>query len=751
MNGVAESLLEELIKQATAQTALLRKMAASSGATATGPNSFAGAAAAATGMGKSVSALTIGLNVFKIGIDLVSGAISNLSSFVGNIAGHFVNLGVNLYEFSKKAAEGKARLSDLYDAFKDLPLFIGPLMGLFADMIRYQERLLDVYRKVTESGASFGGSLDAVRAAAVSAYLTLDEFVNVVRKNSDAFSGMGLSVAAGIAKFSSASAQLLGPESEFKQAIFGMGYTAEQAGEMLTGMIRSQGVMSKNGAASAEQLAKQTFDYMSELDQLSKITGKRREQIDEEVKKAEDDKVWQLYLESLSPEKAAAVKETLAASFAAGGKDLLEMTKNQLRGIDTPLNEASTKIAVATGGLSIQQGDAVRKVVNDTTLTATQRTQQLMEIYTKLGVKAAQFGDAIGTQGQAIMGNQLLPDALIQTGINARNAGKTVTRALQDAAADQLRSKSSAAATLGNTEQNIKLFGIAFQNLVYKFIEPLMPTLLNIGSGLVDFFNNNLKDGSPLSVMVKDVVKWLSASAGMIKDAFGPNQDWKAAMSKTIEKLGEGLKNVWEVIKPGFIAAWEAMKPTIVKIFKAIFELAWEAIKESLGFGDDANTKSWKREEQKAATGTADYARQYQAFKNSQRDEEARQAIVDPLSAGYMKADYEIYKEFQKSRPDLFPPAAAQQKRHSGTIGMTGNWWEKSDATLNVQAGESVVTQAQMDQIVNTASQSGMAQSIQQLNSLTAQMLSVMKQTAENTKRTYDATRALNGDLFQIA
>ena len=750
MNGVAESLLEELIKQASAQTVLLRKMAASSGATATGPNSFAGAAAAATGMGKSVSALSIGLNVFKIGIDLVSGAISNLSSFVGNIAGHFVNLGVNLYEFSKKAAEGKARLSDLYDAFKDLPLYIGPLMSIFADMIRYQERLLDVYRKVTESGASFGGSLDAVRTAAVSAYLTLDEFVGVVRKNSDAFSGMGLSVAAGIEKFSSANAKLIGPESEFNNAIFGMGYTAEQASDMLAGMIRSQGVMSKNGAASTDQLAKLTFDYMTELDQLSKITGKRREQIDEEVKKAEDDKIFQLYLESLSPEKAAAVRSTLAASFAAGGKDLMEMTKNQIRGIDTPLNEAATKIAVATGGLSIQQGDAVRKIVNNVSLSAEQRTQQLSELYGKLGVKAAEFGDVLGTQGQAIMGNQLLPEALIQTGINTRNAGKTVTKSLQDAAADQLKSRISSAQSLGNTEQNIKLFGMAFQNLVYKFIEPLMPTLLSIGSGLTDFLNKNFKEGSPLSNSVKSVVTWLTESASMIKQAFGPDQNWKEAISKTIERIGNGLSNVWEVIKPGFEKAWEAMKPTIVKLFKAIFELAWEGIKEALGFGDDANTKAWKSEEKKAATSTADWAKQYQAFKNDVRSEEARDAQANPDSFNPILADYEIYKKFQQSRTDLFP-TATQQKRHSGTIGMTGNWWEKKDATLEVQAGESVVTQSQMDQIVNTASQSGMAQSIQQLNSLTAQMLSVMKQTAENTKRTYDATRALNGDLFQIA
>ena len=60
----------------------------------------------------------------------------------------------------------------------------------------------------------------------------------------------------------------------------------------------------------------------------------------------------------------------------------------------------------------------------------------------------------------------------------------------------------------------------------------------------------------------------------MIKDAFGPNQDWKAAIGKTIERIGDGLKNVWEVIKPGFEKAWEAMKPTIVKIFKNIKQLS---------------------------------------------------------------------------------------------------------------------------------------------------------------------------------
>jgi hypothetical protein len=79
---------------------------------------------------------------------------------------------------------------------------------------------------------------------------------------------------------------------------------------------------------------------------------------------------------------------------------------------------------------------------------------------------------------------------------------------------------------------------------------------------------------------------------------------------------------------------------------------------------------------------------------------------------------------------------------------MTGNWWEKSDATLNVQAGESVVTQAQMDQIVNTASQNSLAQGIQQLNSLVAQQVRYAKEAAEYARRNVDATKGLNGNLF---
>jgi hypothetical protein len=177
----------------------------------------------------------------------------------------------------------------------------------------------------------------------------------------------------------------------------------------------------------------------------------------------------------------------------------------------------------------------------------------------------------------------------------------------------------------------------------------------------------------------------------------------------------------------------------------------WGAFKEWL-FGPSAQQlqdQGQQKKEQKVAVRVDEAYYKNQATEQLAGKEGVTTIQINELAKKLKEqaiAENEAEMRRLNARNQAQPPV-----RHSGTIGMTGNWWEKKDATLAVQAGESVVTKSQMDQIINTASQTGMAESIQQLNSLTAQMLSVMKQTADNTKRTYDATRALNGDLFQVA
>jgi hypothetical protein len=249
-----------------------------------------------------------------------------------------------------------------------------------------------------------------------------------------------------------------------------------------------------------------------------------------------------------------------------------------------------------------------------------------------------------------------------------------------------------------------------------------------------------------------DVFKWMGNAYASISKAFGKEQNWRAAIEETFSQVAKGFGNVWKFLEPGFIIIWESMKPIIVNMFKEIFRLMKDALigpevtkeNEASFVKQNEINKSVMTTGERTKTFFAEFLEGALGLINSDIAKRmAAERITSDTKAGISSGRLNPGKDGNKIG-EVTP-------RHSGTIGMTGNWWEKKDATLAVQAGESVVTKSQMDQIINTASQTGMAESIQQLNSLTAQMLSVMKQTADNTKRTYDATRALNGDLFQVA
>ena len=79
---------------------------------------------------------------------------------------------------------------------------------------------------------------------------------------------------------------------------------------------------------------------------------------------------------------------------------------------------------------------------------------------------------------------------------------------------------------------------------------------------------------------------------------------------------------------------------------------------------------------------------------------------------------------------------------------MTGSWWEKESGPVNIQAGESVLTQSQLSQIVDTAGSNKLAEQIERLNSLSAEMLVYLRETAQNTRDTTRAARSLNGNVL---
>jgi hypothetical protein len=98
-------------------------------------------------------------------------------------------------------------------------------------------------------------------------------------------------------------------------------------------------------------------------------------------------------------------------------------------------------------------------------------------------------------------------------------------------------------------------------------------------------------------------------------------------------------------------------------------------------------------------------------------------------------------------------PVTPATPRATGSLGMTGklfeNWGAGTQAILH--GTESVMTPEQMISMVSGAANSELINTLRDLNNTNAQLLVQAKITAENSRRTYDAVKVLNPDLFQMA
>lgn len=749
MNGTAEAILDELLKNSKAQTEILKKLAGSFK-----PTSGSGPGGTGQGLGGLASAATEATKQFNPmikAISVLSNVLSGIVGVIGDVIGSIAGLGMNLFDLAKKAAEGKARLHDLFDAFSELPLGIGKLASIFSSMVKISEGLLDSYRTLTESGASFGGSLQAVHNIATAAGLTLDEFQKVIKDNSDTFATMGGSVADGIRKFADASSDLIGPRSRFREAIFGMGYTAQQANEMLITMTKGQGAMGRAGAATAEQLAKYTAEYMTQLDGLAKVTGIQRDQLDKAVKKAEEEQLWQSFKDSLGPEAAKRVTQALAAAQAMGGEALVNVVKNQFRGIDAPLDEAATNMAITTGGMSVQIGNLVRGIISGQTSITT-----LTNTFQQMDDASLRLFNSMGVTG--VLSSGLFNQAQIQA---ARRTGD-ISKAEEKARKDQLKSAVSDAAALGNAEQSLKLLGMNIMNMFYKILAPFNSIILDISNSLLGIASEKI---TPMGEAINQVVNWLTKSITEISGAFKEG-GLKGGFTKIWDKLAEAAKNIWEVIGPPIIKLWEDdLLPWLKTAFSNLFDLVIDTFLRKINPFMESSEKHQARlraeelrsraetnpEDEKAAA-YKDFAENYIKAHTPHSTGRATGTPVVPDLPEVEKAFEKYYNRISGLEEiKVTAQKMTEPNRAGGSLGATGNLFENwgKETAVNLHGTESVVTPEQMGKIISGAGQNTLSEDLKQLNTLTQQLLNYMKQTADNTRLTHDATRALNGNLLE--
>jgi hypothetical protein len=765
MNGATEATLAELLAEAKAMSVNLVTL---NRLVSTGGGSLGQASQNAStqvrNMGTSAADAGQKLNILATAGSLVSGVFNTIGGLIGTLIGGLTGAIKGLYNFSLKAAEGTANLSDFYDSFRSLPLGIGTLMGVLADFQRQNEKLLATYRDITASGASFGGQLEAVRSTATRASLTLDEFSRVVRNNSETFGMMGGNVDRGMAKFTDVQQRLL---SRFSNQLLGLGMTAENTANMIAIYMANSGRLDRqelqNGDAMAESVARMSF----QMDAYSKITGKSREFLEAELKKKSFDAAWRTFTQGLSPEQSQSALQAIEYAIQTGGEGAGDALKQMFMTggtVSTPITEASQQFYIQTQGMAEEFVRTMYQSVINLQSGSREQLAAQQNAAARIGQAYNSFVGELGTTGailalqnnRNIINSNLANNALT----NAQRTQKERDKILDEVFAAQAAQGNGTAKSAAEAQLAIRNFGLTLNTIINGALAPFMQTAQEFSSSFLNF----------LIPTANSMAKWLGEQLSAIKKAYGEG-GFPAAFEQILRSLGNGVDNIikeftptWEKVKPQILGAiektWDFVKPYLVKAFdglidfiKPYFErginMLFDMMSGYLFFntkgmiGKDSNVAAMERAGQDQARIMEDYLKKKEAGTSTTTDEIAyataqdrRKQILAMIQA-YSALNFDQKKEWKM--PEL---------RHSGTIGMTGNWWEKESATLNIQAGESVVTQDQMRQIVDTASQSGLSDAINRLNNSTVELIRATKQVASNTAENVTATKALSGNLW---
>jgi len=316
---------------------------------------------------------------------------------------------VHMFEGAlSKLSDNSGKASEQFKSFERLGLGFGAIAEKYGKLMAFQEANMAVYQKLTTVGVNLGGSLSEVRNSAGSMYLTMDEFSKIMSENGDAFSRMGGTADNGARSFIKISSDL--NKSNLGQNLRALGYTSMQVNEGMLNYINITGGRTKSELQDTEKLTQSAAEYMMQLDALAKLTGKSRQQQENELKEASANQAYQAYLLTLDEEGKKKANAALAEANVKGGKGAVQALQSQLLGLP-PMTKAAQEFTALAPAASNSISKMANNVADSTKSVSDQQKEGA-----RLGVAVSQDIAGIGknTSAAIIMGGTALSGTIGQ-------------------------------------------------------------------------------------------------------------------------------------------------------------------------------------------------------------------------------------------------------------------------------------------------------------------------------------------------
>jgi hypothetical protein len=240
------------------------------------------------GFGGAAPAGGSGPGAAATGASIAGKALENLGGVAKGVAGAAFDLSGRLAKGGMTVTDATkilgTNLEKAGGAGGNLASALGKGVGAFGDMIEYVEEGVDVFRQLSQTGATFNNSVVDMRAAAAGSRLTMQEFGNIIKDNNTSFLSLGHEGEKGAKAFAKLSKGFF--DSGFGDKLTQLGYTSEDLNKLMAIQMTNMSARELKEKGGAEAQYASTAKLAEEMDLMAKLTGKSRKEQEEALAKS---------------------------------------------------------------------------------------------------------------------------------------------------------------------------------------------------------------------------------------------------------------------------------------------------------------------------------------------------------------------------------------------------------------------------------------------------------------------------------
>lgn len=575
MNGAAEALLDELITINKEQADYLKNIAARAGS---GPTGGGGGGGDAIKQGNMLTGVfgAMGRTV-RVASDIVGGAFSVAMGLATTGFRGLTQAGNALWDNQMRLADGAIAgtnsLADLTAGLESLPFGL----GLVAQAMTYQTKKLEAniatFQQLSDTGATLGGNLNEVRQSAKNMYLSMDEFVNVMKNNAPYLLYFGQTAndgARALVKFNSTMIQ-----GSTGRALLGMGYSLEEANNMLGLYAATMGGVNAQQLGNQRQMEASVKSFATEMALSAELEGKSRKQKEDEMKERAAIAARENMLSKMNEQQRQAYLQAELAAGRAGGKAAQDALLSATLGLPPMTKAAQTWTAMAGDSAKSITG-MVPAIQNASTDAANsqreiarlgaQASRESVEASQRFGrtmdVMSFRQGEVAETAQDMQRGEARARQQNLRTTEDYLNRENRAREQLTEA------QNSQTGATV-QAQGAVKHMG-GLMDMLSAALEPLFPVITTLVKGFTEILPKVISFGG--DVITKIIIPLFQDLFGglTLDDVLGPFKDF----FKGLFGSGEGATTM-ESVRKGLS---DFLKPITTFIGDIVKAIDWQAV-----------------------------------------------------------------------------------------------------------------------------------------------------------------------------